>query len=244
MPDGILGPMSEDGKFEDSDIPGAKDADEAYDLRKRDIVCTIGSLKIVGPRGFVSRFIADDLTEQQIEYGRPTVTREGSRICVVIPRTLVTTKTGTREVFRWFDYCCVAFGIEGDCAVGLEFLREEQATIEERSLLRPLFECATDVGGAIANGITDLIKAGVSSDQAAALLGGVFRSIDDPRQDEVSAQWTLAGTRSVGASGFAPVVPGAGTIDPRPSLKVSPVRTLQANLLTPSAGSPNAQGGA
>lgn len=164
---GRLGDVAERGKYVDNDIPGAKDASEAYDLRYFNYRCSIGSLEKTGPRGIVTHFVPDTRTAKEtVEWGEPRLEVQDRTVCILQPGTQVISVEGTRSYFNWYDACCTALFIEGDCATLLEHVKDERETQQSR---RPFLvrECVTDWPRWALDRIMELLKEGVGLATAA-----------------------------------------------------------------------------
>lgn len=162
MTNGTLGNQTQRGKYEDNDIPGAKDPSEAYDLRYWNVPCSVGEPVSSPIRGIVTFFEWDANTAQErIEYGEPQVVVDGATVCVIIPVYQVMTIQGRKSYFEWYDQCCVFLGIEGDCVTLLRHVKDENVTQEERNPLRPRRICVTDWDRWAIDKLIELIKAGI-----------------------------------------------------------------------------------
>jgi hypothetical protein len=166
-----LGTEVSPGKYEDSDIPGAKDPNEAYDTRvfpKSKWECTpLGTPAITGPHGIVTKFVADwNTAEERVEYGAPIVNVDGATVCVITPRTKVVKVTGTKTYFQWSNLSCPL-----DNITLLDFVKDEQETVEERDQMEPLIRCKTDWPKWLIDQFLKLIQSGVSPERALLLLG-------------------------------------------------------------------------
>jgi hypothetical protein len=171
MPDGTLGEEYEPGKFRNNNIPGAEDADEAFDLRRWKVECFAATSKRRGPRGIVTHFKPDPASaKSETVRGDPVVRAEGATVCIIVPQTQVTTVSGTKTYFQWYDHCCKVAIVETDCTVVLEFVKSEQETARQETTLDPEIRCVTDWPRWVLEKITDLIKQGVSLDSALTLV--------------------------------------------------------------------------
>lgn len=174
MGDGLLGPEVEEGVYEDNEIPGAEDEDEAYDLRffpREEWGCTpFGTPTITGPHGMVTKFERNPRSAtSRTEYGTPTVSVDGATVCVIVPRTQVVSSSGTKTYFNWYNLCCAL-----DCVTLLEYVREEVETDEKRTLLDPEIRCVTDWPQWALDRLLDLIRNGATLGQAVTTVQGLF----------------------------------------------------------------------
>lgn len=181
MPDGTLGEEYEPGKFRNNNIPGAEDSSEAFDLRRWKIDCFAAANRRRGPRGIVTHFKPDPATARsETVRGDPVVRAEGATVCIIVPQTQVTTVSGTKTYYQWYDHCCQFAIVETDCAVVLEFVKSEQETVRQETTLDPEIRCVTDWPRWVLERITDLVKQGVSLDRAVTLVKPLLLASHDP----------------------------------------------------------------
>ena len=189
MPDGTLGEEYEPGKFRNNNIPDAKDADEAFDLRRWKIDCFASTSKRIGPRGIVTHFKPDPTTARsETVRGDPVVRAEGATICIIVPQTQVTIVSGTKTYFQWYDHCCKFADVETDWVILLEFVKSEQETVRQETTLDPEIRCVTDWPRWMLVRIIDLIKHGVSLDRAMTLMKPLLLASHNPPDEAEMAR--------------------------------------------------------
>lgn len=176
MKNGTLGKEVEKGKYEDNDIPGAKDDSEAYDTRHWRVGCSVGTYSETGPHGIVSKFKWDAKTaSESIEYGDPYISVDGNTVCVIIPRYQIVTVQGKVEYFEWYDGCCTLI-LEGDCFTVLKFVREDSVSRKYYTILEPLKRCVTDWEREAIDKLIELIKAGIGMAEAESTVKKLLKS--------------------------------------------------------------------